>query len=192
MKWAKGGPALRRAGRRRARLGGRLERNTGLKGLGMHTASRPTTVLGEGTRIDGDLELDHDVVFHGTLTGRLRVRGAVEVGPSATVRGGVGGRSVRIAGRVEGDIAADDVAELLTGARVEGVIYAARLVVGEGVEHDGRVCIHPEASRRAESIRDEDRDEPSSDPSADLFAPIPGTVNAGIRPRRRVPMPPLL
>lgn len=155
------------------------------------------TVLGQGTRIEGDLHLNHDAVFGGELTGSLRVDGTIELTPSARIGGDVVADHVKLAGHVEGHVTARRQFDLMCEGRLDGGITTAKLTVAEGVAYDGRLRILPE-EQIAQGVDQPDdiyvgrrerfakgAEPMSSDGDADVFAPVPGTVNAGLRPRRR-------
>lgn len=157
------------------------------------------TVLGQGTRIEGDLHLNHDAVFGGELTGSLRVDGTIELTRTARIGGDVVASHIKLAGHVEGDVTAHEQVDLLADARLDGGITTARLTVAEGVTFDGQLRIQPEGTvaheadppediyvgRRERLSKRADAFGATGESEADAFAPVPGTVNAGLRPRRR-------
>ena len=63
----------------------------------------------------------------------------VTVGPTGSVLGDVSGRSVLVAGKVEGQIVAAERAELAPSAAVTGSVRAPKVVIAEGAQLQGNV-----------------------------------------------------
>ena len=63
------------------------------------------------------------------------------VGPSGEVRGDLFGRTVVVSGRVRGKIVAEERAELLGSAVVEGTVSAPRVVIAEGARLEGKIAM---------------------------------------------------
>ncbi|MEM7627755.1 MAG: polymer-forming cytoskeletal protein [Planctomycetota bacterium] len=167
----------------------------------MSSANQRATALGEGARVEGDLYLNHHATVAGEVTGDVRCDGTVELTATAHVHGDVHAAAVRVAGRVDGGVTAGDQAELLPGVRISGGLVTARLSVAEGVSYDGALRLTGgQASAKAGtavprlSIKRNRATAEEPGPSAGLsgdpsFAGVPGATNAGLRPRRRAPLP---
>ncbi|MFN2386546.1 MAG: polymer-forming cytoskeletal protein [Thermoanaerobaculia bacterium] len=105
-------------------------------------ASPPTTVLGSGARFVGDLSGDEDIVVNGHFEGRIRVdRSTVTVGTGGQLDGDIAARSVVVGGKVRGQITANEKAELLESAIVEGSVQAPKVVIAEGAQLEGNVAM---------------------------------------------------
>lgn len=102
----------------------------------------PTTVLGSGARFVGDLSGDEDIVVNGHFEGRIRVdRSMVTVGTGGQLDGDIAARSVVVGGKVRGQITANEKAELLESAIVEGSVQAPKVVIAEGAQLEGNVAM---------------------------------------------------
>jgi cytoskeletal protein CcmA (bactofilin family) len=75
----------------------------------------------------------------GCLEGRVKISKAFRVGPHAVVLAEIAARTVAIAGRVVGNVSADERVELLPTGILEGNIQAPRIVIGEGARFTGRI-----------------------------------------------------
>jgi cytoskeletal protein CcmA (bactofilin family) len=103
--------------------------------------SPPTTVLGAGARFVGDLSGTEDIVVNGRFQGKIRVERTVTVGAGGELDGDIAARSVVVGGKVRGQIMANEKAELLESAIVEGSVQAPKIVIAEGAQLEGNVAM---------------------------------------------------
>jgi cytoskeletal protein CcmA (bactofilin family) len=89
-------------------------------------------ILGRSCVIRGDLTAEGAIRIDGTVEGAVESRGAVVVGDSGVVRGGVTGSDVVIAGQVLGDIHCSGHLEILAKGKVEGDIDAQSMRIETG------------------------------------------------------------
>ncbi|MEM9883764.1 MAG: polymer-forming cytoskeletal protein [Planctomycetota bacterium] len=159
----------------------------------MQTDGTPTTVLGAGSGVEGDLNLAGDARIKGSVSGAVRVRGALELGPDAVVGGDVSAEALVVAGRVEGDVAVSGATELRPTAVVAGTLRTGHLVVAPGAVFAGRVVLGGGEAGYAYDEAADLVDVPPARMRAEAGAPdlrpIPGAVNAALRPRRRAVRP---
>ena len=105
--------------------------------------SLPTTILGSGARFVGDLSGDEDIIVNGHFEGKIRVERSVTVGTGGQLDGDIAARSVVVGGTVRGQITANEKAELLESAIVEGSVQAPKIVIAEGAQLEGNVAMSP-------------------------------------------------
>jgi cytoskeletal protein CcmA (bactofilin family) len=89
-------------------------------------------ILGQSCVVRGDLTAEGAFRIDGTIEGSVESRGAVVVGESGVVRGGVRGTDVVIAGQVVGDVVATGHLEILAKGKVEGDIEAKSMRIETG------------------------------------------------------------
>ena len=98
-------------------------------------APRQTTasggLLSRGVSIKGTVKFRDELVIDGEVEGNIDSTGTLTVGEHASIRGQIKSKSVKVRGRVEGDIVATERCELQAGCTLEGDIEAPRLVVDE-------------------------------------------------------------
>jgi cytoskeletal protein CcmA (bactofilin family) len=104
--------------------------------------------IGAQMRFHGELLGDEDVLVEGRVEGRVQISRAFRVGPQGVVIAEVAAATVAIAGRVVGNVSADERVELLPTGILEGNIRAPRIVIGEGARFTGRI----DMSGRAETL----------------------------------------
>lgn len=111
---------------------------------------------------NGDTVIGNEAYFQGTLTakGSLRIDGRVDgsivdakivtVGKSGKVKGDISCEICYICGEVKGNITALDHIEALAGARVDGDMRSARIMLEEGALFNGNCAMDGGAARNAE------------------------------------------
>lgn len=133
----------------RPAAGGDHEPDAVQKDAGQKRAPAATTILAEGTTIEGTLTAQGDVDLACTFQGEIRAEGNVIL--RTALNGNVHGATVElISCAVEGDIHAAVCVRLDERSRVKGNIYtndlhSAGTIVGN-VEAKGHVALHGSAS----------------------------------------------
>jgi cytoskeletal protein CcmA (bactofilin family) len=79
------------------------------------------------------------VTVEGELSGNLDAAGHLLVAESGRVDANLHGRNVTIAGKVHGDVTADERIELEPAAEVQGNITAPRILIKDGATFEGQV-----------------------------------------------------
>jgi len=164
------------------------------KSKDMSEATMSKTVLGPDCRISGELALDNDALILGNFNGMLRVSGTLELSDSAHVQGTLVVGTLRLAGRCEADVIAEEAVELLPGAELTGQLYTTRLEVAERAVFQGDVCVGPHAMKAAdEALGVEGIDQadkpiaqmPAEEPAAETeITTVPSSVDQVLQSRR--------
>jgi len=94
-------------------------------------------VLGQGTRIEGQLTFDGNVRIDGHVEGEITAKETVLVGESAVVSAQIQANMVIILGRVNGDVTARKRVELRAPGKLMGNLNTPGLVIHEGVTFEG-------------------------------------------------------
>ena len=164
----------------------------------MGEGTRNKTVLGPDCKISGELALDNDAVIMGQFTGTLRVSGMLELTESSQISGTIIAGTLRMAGKAEADVVAEQGCELLPGAELLGQLYTSHLNVIEGAVFQGDVCVGPKAIAAAsEALAQEDEIEEEQGYTSSMMTTaeepveeeqevttMPGSVNAVLQRRR--------
>lgn len=96
-----------------------------------------TTMLGEGSRVEGDFYVEGSARIEGTIIGNVKATGSLVLGNSAKITGDIEANSILIGGEVTGDAAAEEKLELAASARMRGNIVTKVLVIDEYAVFDG-------------------------------------------------------
>ena len=90
---------------------------------------RLDTVIGPETSVRGDFRVMGGVRLDGQVDGRMDITETIVTGPRSLLKGELHCRAAVIAGRVEGDVFAEEGVELQSGAQVYGNIISKGLVI---------------------------------------------------------------
>lgn len=95
------------------------------------------SILGQGCKVNGDIELQGTIRIDGHFEGKLECPETLIIGKSGVVSANVKVKNAIIGGKLIGNIQASNKIELQTGSHVDGDIQTARLVIDEGVFFEG-------------------------------------------------------
>ena len=98
-----------------------------------------TTVVAGGTKVKGQVSGAASLVVEGVVEGRLHLENEVSVGVDGLVTGEIKARSVRVGGRVKGNIEGLEMVEILANGSVEGDVRSPRVVIADGAFFKGKV-----------------------------------------------------
>ena len=104
------------------------------------TPARKVSFIGSSVVFRGELSAEEEIIIQGSVEGTIAPHAKlVLVGNEGRVRALIHAQSVRIEGRVDGDIHGDDFVELIKGAKVTGNIFSPCVSMEKGVEFNGTV-----------------------------------------------------
>ena len=95
------------------------------------------SIIGEGTRFNGEFDLNGLLRIDGDFTGVIRTRGKVLVGKNGRAECSMQAATVVVGGVVKGEITSTEKVIVLSTGLVLGNITTPRLIVEEGVLLDG-------------------------------------------------------
>ena len=101
------------------------------------TDPRGTSILAQGCRFKGEVEIQGVFRVEGEFEGSIRTPEQLVIGKTGVVKGEIKVKNAIIGGRVNGNIIAENKIELQGGSHVEGDIRTRRLVIDEGVFFEG-------------------------------------------------------
>jgi cytoskeletal protein CcmA (bactofilin family) len=107
------------------------------------------SMLGQGCKIKGDIELQGTIRIDGQFEGSISCPDTLIIGKSGVVKAEVKVKNAVIGGKLVGNIAAANKIELQSGSHVEGDIATARLVIDEGVFFEGNCKMGSQAGAAA-------------------------------------------
>jgi cytoskeletal protein CcmA (bactofilin family) len=121
------------------------------------------SILGPDCKATGELSVEGDAAVMGQFKGKIRVSGMLDLTDSSSVTGTVVAGAVRLGGRSEADIVAEQGVELLCGSVSSGRLFTNRLSVVDGACFDGHVVVGTNAMTEARDVLPEiaaDLDDP--------------------------------
>lgn len=110
-------------------------------------APKVSTVIGQGTAINGDVGFSGGLHLDGTIKGKVsgeaETQSTLTVSEQGKVEGDVYVDNLILNGEVVGDVYARERVELATNARVTGTVYYRLLEMAMGAEVNGQL-VHKE------------------------------------------------
>jgi cytoskeletal protein CcmA (bactofilin family) len=97
-----------------------------------------TTIIGNGTVINGDINSTGDVRVDGKITGNISGKGKILVGPDGAVEGNINAEQIDILGKVTGTIKVNDLLQLKGKAIINGDVFTSKLQVEPSVTFNGK------------------------------------------------------
>ena len=114
----------------------------------------PNTCIGVGTNIRGTLMVSGTLRIEGEFEGDILSCDRLEIGEHGSMRSDVEVKTALIHGRVHGNIRALGTIEMKAGARVEGDVTAASVIMEPGVFFTGRCTMLENGSEAVEYSAD--------------------------------------
>jgi cytoskeletal protein CcmA (bactofilin family) len=97
------------------------------------------TVIGERTKVSGNLEGDEDLQVKGRVEGSIKLSKTLHVEAGGILVADVDVKDCMISGIVVGDVTASDSVHITNGGRMVGDIRAPRVIIVAGAAFRGRV-----------------------------------------------------
>jgi cytoskeletal protein CcmA (bactofilin family) len=101
------------------------------------------TFVNSGTVFTGELLVENDLSIEGTVKGTIRATGTVSIHQLGTVEGEIQAASVKIGGKVNGNVTANDRVILEGKAVLVGDLRTRELVIQEGAVFHGKCDMQP-------------------------------------------------
>jgi cytoskeletal protein CcmA (bactofilin family) len=96
-----------------------------------------TTVIAQGTELEGKFICNDSVRLDGTIKGEVRISKRIVMGADGRVVGNIWATDAVIKGRITGDIHVTESLHLTESAVIEGNIAAKTMIVDEGARYNG-------------------------------------------------------
>jgi cytoskeletal protein CcmA (bactofilin family) len=123
------------------------------------------SIIGEGTRFNGEFDLNGLLRIDGDFCGTVRTEGKVLVGKNGRAECTVYAGTVVVGGILRGNIFANEKVVILSTGIVLGNIHSPRFIVEEGVIFNGTARIVQEAAETGSERT------PANEPEAQSYAP---------------------
>ncbi len=94
-------------------------------------------LIGNGTKIIGDIQSAGDVRIDGLLTGNIVTTGKFVLGPNGVVDGNVTSGNADISGEIKGTVNVTEMLSLKASAKISGDIITGKLAIEPGALFTG-------------------------------------------------------
>lgn len=112
-------------------------------------------LVAAGTVFEGKLRTPGSIRIDGKIIGEVSAAQNISLGSTGEVEGNMTAKSVTIGGKIKGTIVAQEKLVLESKALVRGDIRAARLVIDEGAQFDGKCIMAGEAKQNIVELKPE-------------------------------------
>ena len=99
--------------------------------------SNSSNTIGKGTYLEGNVETYGNIRIEGKVTGNVKSKSKVALGPSSLVQGNVMAQNADLEGEVKGRIEVAELLVLKATAVIHGDIVTGKLVVEPGAVFNG-------------------------------------------------------
>lgn len=103
-------------------------------------------IIGNETRLTGDLESSGDIRVDGSIEGHVTVKQRFVLGEAGVVKGDVDAKDAIIAGNLHGNIRVDNTLVLKPSARIDGDIITDKIIIESGAQFNGRCSMNVQLS----------------------------------------------
>jgi cytoskeletal protein CcmA (bactofilin family) len=94
-------------------------------------------IIGQGTKIVGDIETNGDIRIDGNIEGNVNSKGKVVIGSNGLIKGEVFCSNAELAGTLNGKIAVSELLSLKASSKVTGDIKTGKLNIEPGAIFTG-------------------------------------------------------
>lgn len=94
-------------------------------------------VIGEGTKITGDLNSNGDLRIDGTVEGNITTQAKCVLGASGRILGNITAKSCDLSGTVDGNLVVSELLLIKSSGKINGDLRTTKLVVENGGEFNG-------------------------------------------------------
>jgi cytoskeletal protein CcmA (bactofilin family) len=99
--------------------------------------SNSSNTIGKGTYLEGNVETYGNIRIEGKITGNVKSKSKVALGPSSLVSGNIMSQNADIEGEVKGKLEVSELLVLKATAVINGDIITGKLVVEPGAIFNG-------------------------------------------------------
>lgn len=125
------------------------------KNKNKRASERTDTLIGPGSEVEGVLQCEENLRIDGRFNGSIESQGCVTIGEEAIARSNISAREVIVAGKVYGDVTAENKLTITPTGQMYGDVHAASLIVMEGGLLNGASRMdHPTSNQDAAESTD--------------------------------------
>ena len=97
------------------------------------------TIIGESTKVKGDITGDCDVLLEGKFDGKMNLDSLLFVNKTGNAKGKVKTENMIVEGTVEGEIVVQDKIEVRASGRFNGTLFCKQIAIEEGAFFQGNI-----------------------------------------------------
>lgn len=109
-------------------------------------------IIGQGTKLTGDLSSNGDIRIDGAIEGQIKVSQRLVIGNTGKVLGNIESEFATVAGHIKGNVVVKQVLELKPSAKIDGDIIAGKVIIEAGAQFNGRCTMNTGSAASAPAI----------------------------------------
>ncbi|MCQ2236144.1 MAG: polymer-forming cytoskeletal protein [Bacteroidales bacterium] len=114
--------------------------------------NRLPNIIGQGTKIVGDIETNGDLRVDGVIEGNIQSKGKVVLGQSGVIKGTIKCGSAEISGQFEGKMDVSELLSLRSSSVFKGEMTISKLSIEPGATFNG-TCNMPDKGVKAQEVK---------------------------------------
>ena len=114
-------------------------------------------LIAAGSVFEGKLRTPGSIRIEGKIVGEVSASQSISLGSTGDVEGNMTAKTITIGGKIKGTIVAQEKLVLESKAIVRGDIKAAKLVIDEGAQFDGKCMMSGEINQNIVELKPEIR-----------------------------------
>lgn len=114
--------------------------------------NRLPNIIGQGTKIVGDIETNGDLRVDGVIEGNIQSKGKVVLGQSGVIKGTIKCASAEISGQFEGKMDVSELLSLRNTSVFKGEMTISKLSIEPGSVFNG-TCNMPEKNAKPVEVK---------------------------------------
>jgi len=99
----------------------------------------PNSILGPTLQFRGELYAEEDLLILGNVEGSIEHKAGLTIGEQGHIKANIQAATIKVEGRVEGNLKATASVSIRASADVEGDVDAPKVAVFEGARFKGRI-----------------------------------------------------
>lgn len=99
--------------------------------------SNAINIIGQGTKITGDITCDSDIRIDGMLEGNIKAEGKIILNKSGKIQGNISCKNCDVSGNAEGTIEVAELLALKESSNINGDIVTKKMSVEPGAIFNG-------------------------------------------------------
>lgn len=117
--------------------------------LRKETTDEIISILGEGVEMVGEIAFTHGLRVDGTVRGKVRSEGSLDVGSKGKVEAEVYIRRISVSGEFRGTVHASDRVEINREGKVYGELFTPCLIIEAGALFEGKCSMSEQMAAKA-------------------------------------------
>ena len=115
---------------------GNTNNNNGMKTADINAPERLNRIV-EGTSITGEIISESNIRIDGFVSGIIKTKGRLVVGPKGRIEGDVICRNAEVEGAIDGQLKVNELLSLRATAKITGDIHTGKLAIEPGASFTG-------------------------------------------------------